>query len=115
MKWGGVWANPVSVPSVDQRCKEELCAPGSAAPLAATVPTDLAQPRRYRCPFCGTTFTSRGGLSLHKTSVHLQRRFECRLCGKVLKRKENLMYHMRTHDRPTPPWKQCPGPSKYRK
>ena len=58
---------------------------------------DVGQSKILLCEFCDASFTSSGGLSLHKTSVHLQRRFVCKVCGKVLKRKETLKNHMLTH------------------
>lgn len=52
------------------------------------------------CEYCDASFTSTGGLSLHKTSVHFQRKFECSICGKVVKRKATLLSHMQTHTSP---------------
>jgi hypothetical protein len=46
------------------------------------------------CEFCDASFTSSGGLSLHKATVHMNRKFSCSLCEKSFTRKENLTNHM---------------------
>ncbi|KAL8604927.1 hypothetical protein ACOMHN_028555 [Nucella lapillus] len=58
---------------------------------------DTGQSRILLCEYCDASFTSSGGLSLHKATVHLQRRFVCNICGKVLKRKATLIHHMQSH------------------
>ncbi|XP_076465111.1 uncharacterized protein LOC143296877 isoform X16 [Babylonia areolata] len=53
------------------------------------------------CEFCNASFTSSGGLSLHKASVHFNRKFVCNICGKNFTRKENLSrHHLSTHSKP---------------
>ncbi|XP_076465044.1 uncharacterized protein LOC143296877 isoform X9 [Babylonia areolata] len=51
------------------------------------------------CEFCDASFTSAGGLSLHKGTVHFQRKFVCSICGKKFTRKEKLKYHINSHSR----------------
>lgn len=51
------------------------------------------------CEFCDASFTSTGGLSLHKNSVHFKRKFVCAICDKRFTRKENLVNHMNAHNR----------------
>ncbi|KAL8567891.1 hypothetical protein ACOMHN_059013 [Nucella lapillus] len=58
------------------------------------------------CEYCDASFTSSSGLYYHKASMHLQKKFVCTICGKVLRRKENLMHHMKTHNNPTST--ECP-------
>ena len=45
------------------------------------------------CELCNASFTSAGGLSLHKSSIHLQRKFVCTICHKQFTRKETLTRH----------------------
>ncbi|XP_076460639.1 uncharacterized protein LOC143293558 isoform X5 [Babylonia areolata] len=67
------------------------------AASASAADRDVSQSRILLCEYCDASFTSSGGLSLHKATVHLQRRFVCNVCGKVLKRKATLIHHMQSH------------------
>lgn len=60
---------------------------------------DQTQSRVLLCEFCDASFTSTGGLSLHKNSVHFKRKFACTICEKSFTRKENLTHHMNVHNR----------------
>ena len=70
-----------------------------------TCEKDLTQSKILLCEYCDASFTSTGGLSLHKNSVHFQRKFVCSICLKVLKRKATLINHMKTHN---PLVHECP-------
>ncbi|XP_070211151.1 uncharacterized protein [Littorina saxatilis] len=81
--------------------------PGTLQPSSgATVEKTTAQSKILLCEYCDASFTSAGGLYLHKSSVHFKREFVCQVCGKVLKRKENLMKHMKLHNGPNT--EKCP-------
>lgn len=67
---------------------------------------DLTHSKILLCEYCDASFTSSGGLWLHKASEHFKRKFVCNICGKVLKRKENLINHMKTHN--SPHAQECP-------
>jgi hypothetical protein len=45
------------------------------------------------CPLCDASFASPGGLSLHKSSVHLKRQFSCDICQKVYINKQSMTNH----------------------
>lgn len=64
-----------------------------------TIEKDQTQSRVLLCEFCDASFTSTGGLSLHKNSVHFKRKFACTICEKRFTRKENLTHHMNVHNR----------------
>ena len=78
----------------------------SASPSKRSSEKDPTQSKILLCEYCDASFTSTGGLWLHKASEHFKRKFVCNICGKVLKRKENLINHMKTHSSPYA--QECP-------
>ncbi|KAL8567893.1 hypothetical protein ACOMHN_059015 [Nucella lapillus] len=74
---------------------------GGAVPRVRPCEKETALAPILLCAFCNASFTSSGGLSLHKASVHFNRKFVCNICGKTFTRKENLSrHHISAHGKP---------------
>ncbi|XP_076465018.1 uncharacterized protein LOC143296877 isoform X6 [Babylonia areolata] len=93
----------------------ETLTPATTASAKTSVPSSNSRasgggsgkdPKILLCEYCDASFTSSSGLYYHKASMHLQKKFVCTVCGKVLRRKENLNHHLRTHNNPTST--ECP-------
>ena len=54
-------------------------------------------PDKFRCPFCHMTFADSSSLKRHGLVHQEGGNFPCDECGKVLKKKDSLKDHKRTH------------------
>jgi len=58
---------------------------------------DISKQRKYACPYCSTTYLTKGYLRLHVMSHTGEKPLTCEICGKGFVRSNHLKWHMITH------------------
>ncbi|XP_052060492.1 uncharacterized protein LOC127700845 [Mytilus californianus] len=55
--------------------------------------------RRYQCPQCSQSFSTKPNMTRHFKQIHLEeKKFQCDICGRSFSQKETLKYHRQTHE-----------------
>ncbi|XP_076110423.1 uncharacterized protein LOC143079118 [Mytilus galloprovincialis] len=55
--------------------------------------------RRYQCPQCSQSFSTKPNMTRHFKQIHLEeKKFQCDICGRSFSQKETLRYHRQTHE-----------------
>ena len=63
--------------------------------LKEDITSALDRKRLFKCKVCEKSFSQKGNMSTHMSSVHDEKTaFECKVCEKMFSQKSNMTKHM---------------------